>query len=149
MKRIISVILTIAVLIAVCNVSYAAEKEETVPALTLAAETAGGTPGGTITVTLSLTSNPGFMFLRITPQYDENVLTPVSVSKTGAEVIYDSLSYSKNIVIDNSEDVTGTGKLATMTFSVAENADPGTTEINFEIKECFNEAEDEVPFVSA
>ena len=148
MKRIISVILLITVISAVCggfSVNVGAESAER---LVLAAEAEEARPGGEVKVTLLVSENPGFMFLRLTPQYDSSILTLTDVSKEGAEVVFDGLEYSKNIVIDNSVDITGTGKLVTLTFEVAPEAVTGTTHIAFTVRECYNEAENEVPFNS-
>ena len=143
MKRFISVILLITLISAMFNVSLAAEAgKNTAERLVISAAAEKGTPGGELKVTLSLDENPGFMYLRITPKFNTEILTLKSVTKEGAEVVYDGLAFSRNIVIDHSTDITGTGKLATLTFAVAAGIAVETTDIEFEIKECYNKRGD-------
>ena len=150
MKKIISLILLITVITAVCNVGYAVDAENTgAEGVVMTAEATAGRPGETLTVTLSLTSNPGFMYMRFTPRYDASVLTLKSISHENAEVVYDSAVADKNVVIDNGTDITGTGTFLTLTFEIATGAVPGPTNIGFEIRECYNENEDDVAFTSA
>ncbi|MBQ1848654.1 MAG: hypothetical protein II135_11675 [Clostridia bacterium] len=143
MKRIISVLILISIFTGLFSVGFEADTFEGV---VLTAETEGGVSGREMTVTLNLDSNPGFMFLRITPVYDGDILTLTGVSKEGADVVYDGLDFAKNIVIDSASEITGTGKLAVLTFSISPDAGFCTTEIGFTVRECINEAEEDVAF---
>ncbi len=144
MKRIVSLIILIAMFSAVCSIGNSAE---TFNGVVLTAETEGGVAGGELKVTLAVTQNPGFMYMRFSPVYDNSVLTLISATRDGADLSYDPVDFEigdKNIIVFNNKNIKGTGSLMTLTFAVAD-VPAGNTGISFDIKECYDSTETDVP----
>ena len=99
--------------------------------------------GETVELTVSIKDNPGFCYLRVRPQYDENALELLSV-KAG-DVYADTVGMGLNIAIENGSDLHGDGSIAVLTFRVNEGAAPGSYAVNLKFIECYNYDELDVP----
>ena len=109
--------------------------------LVISIEKATCEPGETVSIVISAVENPGVAYLRATLDYDESVLTLVSVENGD---LFDSFTSDKNLTWDSANDVTANGKLATVSFKVSENAAEGEYLIKLIIRECYNSSEEDV-----
>ena len=99
--------------------------------------------GQTVELTVSIKDNPGFCYLRVRPEFDENALELLSV-KAG-DVYADTVGMGLNIAIENGSDLHGDGSIAVLTFRVKESAAPGRYAVNLKFIECYNYDELDVP----
>ena len=99
--------------------------------------------GETVELTVSIKNNPGFCYLRVRPQYDENALELLSV-KAG-DVYADTVGMGLNISIENGSDMHGDGSIAILTFRVKDGAAPGRYAVDLKFIECYNYDELDVP----
>ena len=136
MKRIISITL-IFVLILLMSVYALAADSQT---LVISANSATVQPGETAAITLTVQENPGFVWLIMRPKCDPNIF---SWNAQKGDLPLD-MDQEINVVWSADEDCTGLGALATLTFTVAENAQPGQYTISFAVYECFNMALEDV-----
>ena len=91
---------------------------------------------GTFDVTLTLTDNPGITTLIVDLTYDQSVLTLESAENG---VVFEILTQGARLVFDNYPNTTENGDLATLTFSVADDAQTGS----YTITASTNDASDE------
>ena len=103
------------------------------PIATLAAEDLGisvsdaaGAPGETVSVDINIGNNPGFNALNVAVVYDSANLAQTGV-QNNVSALY--MTAGSSLVWDGAENYTGTGSLATVTFSIAPNAQIGEYEI--------------------
>lgn len=89
--------------------------------------TASAEPGKTVTIPVSITSNPGINTFSLGFDYDKTVLELTDV--TLAEELGGQFTYSKKAVWLNSKDTTYTGKILTLTFNVLDNAVAGDSSV--------------------
>ncbi|MBQ7172320.1 MAG: hypothetical protein IJR89_08610 [Clostridia bacterium] len=91
--------------------------------VTVSVSSVSGAPGEEVTVTLSVTENPGLRALSFTLDYDSALLTPVSAAYTDGF----GSDYATDIVLDNDpivfnrifrSEVTATGAFASVTFRI-------------------------------
>lgn len=91
--------------------------------VTVSVSSVSGAPGEEVTVTLSVTENPGLRALSFTLDYDSALLTPVSAAYTD---VFGS-DYATEIVLENDpivfnrifrSEVAATGAFATVTFRI-------------------------------
>lgn len=123
-KSVLSLVLICCMIFGGINV-IATEKGE------VAIENVSGKPGETIEIYVNLTNNPGIVSLYLGVGYDENVLKLNSITNTGLLPDYMAGSMTKNPVAISweaasaTENLTVTGTLAVLKFTVLENARPG------------------------
>ena len=108
----------------------------------ISVSSAEGQPGDTVTVTVSLTENPGFAFINLKPVYDENVLdapTIKSINLGGVKwTIKTSAAWS------DADNTYYTGDILTLTFHIKEDAPAGDTVVSVEALGAFDEVEEVV-----
>ena len=95
--------------------------------LELSASSVSCMPGETVTVTVNIDQNPGFYFLQLYLVYDTEALELVSVKNETNLSLTSGIAHIWNASGIN--DYTATGALATLTFTVKENAPDGAYEI--------------------
>lgn len=125
------------------------ERYETIPKLTVTANTptisiseATALQGDTVSVTINLGNNPGFIGLNLQLTYSDK-LTLISATNQVPALTF---SYGKVFIWDGGEDYTGNDALLTLTFKVDETAAFGDYEIGLTVLEAFNNADDDVAF---
>ena len=99
--------------------------------------------GTQFTVALQLQNNPGIAGLIVTLDYDSSVFTLTNVTNG---TLFDRFSQQKNLVWTNNSgaDTTVNGTLATLTFTAAEDAQPGSHTIGLTLRESVNAAQQDV-----
>ena len=98
--------------------------------------------GSEVSVPITLSSNAGFSYLKLSIQYDSTKLELLGI-KNGT-VATDAFVSSGNIASwDSSSDITGTGTLATLEF-VANSEATGAVAVSVSASECYNYNEDNV-----
>ena len=95
--------------------------------------------GKTVTIDVYVTKAAPVTYLCLTPSYDKNVLT---LSEINNGDLFDTLEKGSSLLFSSDTDVTTTGKLVTLTFIVAENADEGEYPIRLNIREAYDYDED-------
>ena len=108
------------------------------PDLIVAATSVTAQPGETVTVDLNITKIVPASYLRLSLSYDKTALTLVKAESTG---LFDQFDSDYNISFSNKENVTVTGKIAYLTFTVSGDAAPGEYEIKLIARECYNDDE--------
>lgn len=108
--------------------------------------TASAAPGETITIPVSIASNPGINTFSLGFDYDNSVLELSDV--TVAPELGGQFTYSKKAVWLNSKDTTYTGKILTLTFKVLENAVSGdcAVAVTYSTGDISNYDEEDVDF---
>ena len=139
MKKLLSCVLTLVLLCALLAVPAQAAGSGS-----LSVSSASGYRGDTVTVDVYMNSNPGLITMKFQVFYSAN-LTLVSVSNSGllggwttpAPTISSpyTLRWADSLSTTNS---TATGKLATLTFKINDNAKIGTETVSI----IFNESRD-------
>ncbi len=123
MKKTAAVVLVIAVIMSAMFTAFASGVTNKVYAETVTVEA-----GEQITVPIKIKNNDGFMGFAVIVTYDENVFTPVSVSKgtmlTG--IINDSIATSADnsfkVVFTGTSDIVSDGILFNAVFNVSDEA---------------------------
>lgn len=139
MKRSVSLFLSVVLLLSVFFGSVVVNAAATPQ---IVCEDAYATPGEQVTVDIMIENNPGFAYLEMTPVFSSE-LTNMKV--TNAELISD-LTQGIQLVWVADEDTAANGLLASLTFDVAENVPYGEYSVSFILRNCFNYAEQSVPF---
>jgi len=103
--------------------------------ITLTSEKVFTKNGNTVSVTVSISQNCGFSYLRFTLDYDSSALTLISVRN--GEIIKD-MDTGANILWSAAADSTATGALVTLTFRVSPYAKEGDYTVDFISRECYN-----------
>lgn len=111
--------------------------------------TASGQPGDQVSVTVSVSGNPGIAYLKLRIGYDASQLTLTGVTNSG--LLSGTFTTSKTTDINpyvlqwmGAENATGNGVAATLTFQIASNASAGDKAISVTVDECYNESFDDV-----
>ncbi len=97
---------------------------------------ATGTKGGSITVNVNVTNNPGIAGAVFKISFNGGVLTPTEVKKgdIGFDVVAQNLDVANEVTIvlleAEGKNVTTDGKAASVTFDVADDAELGTYDIS-------------------
>ena len=99
--------------------------------------------GESVSIDVSIADNPGFMYMRATLQYDNDVLNLESV--TNGTVCTD-FQHGTSFIWDADNNITAQGTLLTLNFSVGADAQPNRYEIVFNVRECYNYDEEDVEF---
>lgn len=104
--------------------------------------------GGTVRIPVYIKYNNGIMGFGLTVEYDDSILTPISVSR--GEILTDGLmdnnisraSGSFKIVWNNTANLTKDGELLVLEFAVASNIDICVSDISFAYsqQDTYNEA---------
>ena len=98
----------------------------------IALSNASGNAGDTITVDVTIQSNPGVMALTLKPQFDTTVLE-LKETAVDTEAGW-TLGADGQVLYDTYPDSTFTGKVVTYTFKILEDAQPGDTQVTLEVK---------------
>ena len=137
MKRIISLLLSVCLLLSCfTSVAYAAGD------IGISVSSAEGQPGDTVTVTVSLTENPGFAFTNLKPVYDENVLDAPTIK--GINLGGVKWTIKTSAVWSDADNTYDTGDILTLTFHIKEDAPAGDTVVSVEALEAFDAVEEVV-----
>lgn len=136
MKKIVAIILTLIMVLSVVNVAsvFAAAKP------TITVETVEAAAGDTVNVKINISNNPGIWGLKITVNYDKNVLTLKDAvngdffdesewTKGASEKVPYTLSYGAN---DFNNITKASGTLAILTFKIKDTAENGDYNITAE-----------------
>lgn len=133
MKKVLTVVLTIVLFVCLLSGTHTIvhAKEANVPSFIVG--TAEGKRGDTVTVTVSVANNPGIVSLKLNVGYDAKVLTLKSI--TGG--LFPSTAFgplSANPIAVNWVDSirpnnTANGVVATLTFTIKDNAPFGTSAV--------------------
>ena len=123
MQKLIAFILLVTLTICCCSFAAAASEIPTISVSDISADA-----GDTVDVEVSLENNPGIVTLSLLVKYDESVLKLTKVTDTG---LFPGKTHSSDykqpytLYWDNGssgKDITVEGKIATLTFEIAENA---------------------------
>ena len=98
----------------------------------IALSNASGNAGDTVTVDVTIQSNPGVMALTLKPQFDTTVLE-LKETAVDTEAGW-TPGADGQVLYDSYPDSTITGKVVTYTFKILEDAQPGETQVNLEVK---------------
>lgn len=111
--------------------------------------TASGQPGDQVSVTVSVSGNPGIAYLKLKIGYDASQLTLTGATNSG--LLSGTFTTSKTTDTNpyvlqwmGAENATGNGVAATLTFQIASNASAGDKAISVSVDECYNESFDDV-----
>ena len=132
-KKLLAIILSITVILTCFGAVVASAVSNE---LTISASDAEGARGETVTITLTVESNPGFAALLINVSGGDNFEV---VSYENGSVM-SQITTGRNVVWDSASDVSVTGNLLTITIRIGENAPLGDNTINVRAIECFNES---------
>lgn len=145
MKKIFTMILTIAICLQMFSLTASAATQE----ITLG--TAEGKPGEEVTVSLSVKGNPGVAYIYLSVEYDSSELTLVSATSSG---LFNGLFTPSQYIYVNpyvltwggASNFTGDGEIAKLTFKISENATGGRTNLTLRMKEAYNQDLEDVEF---
>lgn len=148
MKKIISLLISIMIIISVAAPAFASGTPMVV------VSTASGTPGSTVEVNVSLQNNPGIVSMTLNVSYNENVMTLTSVRDTGLlSGGMHTTKYKSPYVLTWANDTSRTnfyvnGSTATLVFTINSQAAAGTypIEVSTPIHGIYNYDIKEVPF---
>jgi len=98
--------------------------------------------GNEFEITVSITNNPGFSWLSLTPEYSEEL----ELVKVKNGTVASDLTSGLNLVWAPDSDATDDGVLVTLVFRVADSVEPGDYEVNLIFNEAFNSNEEDVSF---
>ena len=150
MKKLFSAMLTLALTLGLLTLFPTRVSADTYD-LTAQADTVRVSPGGTAVMTVRLTENPGFAYLRLSMDYDADVLTLKSVSDSG---LFDSgmdfvggkpLTQKPYRMIWSSPfNRYSEGELIRLTFAVSSKAKGGRYPVSFKMMECYDSDCDDV-----
>ena len=117
MKKVVSILLTIALIASLSIAAFAAGEKGAI-----SVTTAEANPGETVTLAVAIDTNPGVAALQIKVKYDETALTLNGMTSTGMAGNWTIVKYA---VWDNTADSTYTGKILALEFAVSDNAEAG------------------------
>ena len=112
MRKFLSVIMAFAMFLAVVPTSFS------VNGVSLSCEDAEAAPGDDIQIPVNVTSDTGFMYLSITPEYDHEVFT---VTAQNGNFISD-FTKGNQLIWASDDDFSGSGLLCTLGVKVSETA---------------------------
>ncbi len=148
-KKYLSILLSFALIFASLsqgNIVKAADNP------TVYADAVTTEPGEEISIPVTISGNAGIMGFMMSVTYDEEILTPTAV--TIGELLSGNFDHNMaeseageyDILWSGTEDAIGDGVLYTLTFTVADTAQAGTTEIGLSYSQAdtFNEAWEDV-----
>lgn len=109
--------------------------------LTLKGDTVTAELGDIVSLTVSLTANPGFVAMNVYYTYDTDQLTLVSAQNQASGLTF---THDKTSVWDGLNNYTQTGALVILNFRVSDTAEAGSYEVKIHFIEAFNEDLDDV-----
>lgn len=127
MKRILSVLLMLVMVMGLLSVGALADGDPTIRVNSMEAE-----PGETITVEVSFENNPGIMAFVLGVEYDETRLEKVKFSHTGLQGLW---AMSENAVWVGNEDDTYEGVFLKLKFRVLDDAPAGEAPVTITYSE--------------
>lgn len=143
MKKLLACTLALIMCLSVLNLAASASDTK------IAIEAAEGVPGEQVTVSISISGNPGLAYLKLRIAYDKDALTLIAAENTG--LLSGTFTTSKTtdtnpyimqwMAAGNSA---SDGVIATMTFLVSNTAEPGDYEIGLMVAECYDETLNDV-----
>ena len=137
MKRKITIVLAVVVLACLCFATFSVQAA----GATLTASNAEGKQGTNVTVTATLSGNPGIAGLVITPKCDNSGITLSSAAVGNISGF--AMTSGTNLVFDAASNVTANGVLCTATFTIGSSVQPGSYDVYFTVRSCSNlDAED-------
>ena len=101
--------------------------------------------GETVTLTLTLSDNPGIAAMWLKPIYDADVLTEVDAVSGG---LFSAFTRGINYVFDDEINVTANGVLLTVTFKIADDAKAGDYPVEILVREASDYDMNDVALVS-
>lgn len=121
--------------------------------LTAALTDATGAPGDEILLSLTVSENPGFNFLKIKIHYDKSVLSLVSCEPTAADGSVFQASRTTDVlpyvlVFASPGNRTGDGVVATLRFRIADGAPEGGYAVSVSAEQCFDESGAALPVLT-
>lgn len=148
MKKTTAIILSLLILVSVVFNAFASDSANKIYADTVTAES-----GEQITIPVKIENNDGFMGFAVIVTYDDDVFTPVSVSKgtmlTGMfnDSIATSTDNSFKVVFTGTGDITEDGVLFNAVFNVDEDASGRyDVELSYSQQDTFKEGWDNAVF---
>lgn len=146
-KKVLAFMLTLSMAVSVLSVNTFAAND----ALTVVADSVTAEPGAVVEVKVNITKNPGVVAFGLSIEYNENVLTLNSVTDkgvfgtNGATVNQQPADDSCDCYVLfekalSKQDITATGELLTLSFTVAEGASNGDYGIDFTVSDATNTA---------
>ena len=139
MKKYLSLFLCMMLLLSIC-LPGTAVKAAGVPMIVCEDVTCEA--GDQITVNVTISNNPGFAYLELTPTYSPE-LTLISVANG---TLISDFTKDKQYVWVADEDVTADGLLMAFTFDVAQTVAQGEYTVDFVVRTCANYNEDLLEF---
>ena len=139
MKRIIALLLAIVLTFSVSVTAFAEEFELKVAEVT-------GEKGNTVEVPFNLVNNPGYAGMDLKIEYDNTVLELVEITLNKFPSSSMASVASGKISGGDSKDIIGDGVAFIAKFVIKDTAKFGKSEVSVTIYECFNIADDNVPF---
>lgn len=135
MKRILSIILSVLMLVSVMPVSVLATSHALAMKVDTSSFADGVNPGETLKIPVAVTENDGVSVFGFEAVYDENVFEPVTSTYTGGEVVTGITAANNMAFYENAnlENITGLGVLFYINLKVKETAPAGETEIGVKI----------------
>ena len=111
---------------------------------TLALTDAVGAPGEEIALSLTVSRNPGFNFLKVKIRYDASVLSLVSCEPVGRDGCFFEASRTADVlpyvlVFASAGNVDGDGTLAHLRFRIADGAPEESSAVSVSVEQCFDE----------
>lgn len=103
---------------------------------TISASSVTTTPGSKVTITATLSGNPGIAALIISPKCDYGNIAFATASEGNISGF--NVTTGANIVFDAASNVTENGVLASATFVVIDDAVPGTYDVYFVVRSASN-----------
>lgn len=98
--------------------------------------------GGTVTVNVSLSNNPGIYGIKVKAEYDSSVLQLKSMSNGNVFPVSEAIcNEAKGVYVANSSDfnnVTGNGTLFTLEFKVLDGADAASCNVSVKLEKAQN-----------
>ena len=148
MKKIVSVLLSIILIISISSI--AGNAQEVIPCF----EVVGGSAevGGTVDVNIKVKNNPGITSLQVKVEYSNKDLELVGFDDKelfGNPVTHSELSNNPMIISwfdNNSTNKTNSGILVTLRFRIKENAEPSNITLTYDADNVFNINFDNVYF---
>ena len=102
--------------------------------LTVSAEAVSTYQGETVEVALTISNNPGIGYLSLTLNYNTDVLTLTEVVNGG---MFKDVDNDLNLIFSADDNVFGDGTLATLVFTVNDDASLDTYPIEILFRECY------------
>ena len=140
MKKVVSILLMLALVASLSVAAFAAGETGTVSVSTVEAN-----PGETVTVEVAIDTNPGVCALQIKVNYDETALVLDEMTASG--INGGVWTVEKWALWDNTADSTYTGTVLTLTFTVKEGAEIGSYAVSVDVA-AVNYDEEDVAFTA-